>query len=350
MKNLLFLIVFSISSLVISGCSTDKTDEPNKVNSTVNIDGIWDDDGNIIRILNDVMTMQELDLDSTLEVSFSITREGEKTLQVNNVQAQKVYVEMTQYLFTPHLTSKVISLNSKQECGYSNWEVNVTKDVTTCYAHDFLPFRQILFLDKDTLSWGDGNQIGSDSYPDALDSTSVWIRYSGEIEDVIPSLPDEFYSLDDLNGSWDLLGTNVSGWYADTISHTYSNIIRETRVFGWENSIHKEDYYSFSIVGGKDIGPNSHLVKIIERIFLDANVTIQIQADVDDANTVSYCGYTDWEVNQTKSVGYCDQQEPYVDYTIYSIENDVLYFGDETTIGSDGYPDALESNPSWKRK
>ncbi len=348
MKRFLVFGAVMASLLFLIGCSEDSNGE--SVSVITELDGAWDADGDIINISDGIMTMQELDLDSTLEVSFSITGQGEKTLQVNNTQVQKVYVEMTQFLFTPHLTSKVITLNSEQECGYTNWEVNVTKDVTSCYKKDFQPYKHIFSLENDTLIWGDENQVASDGYPDALDFTDVWTRYSGQIEEVRPSLPDEFYSLDDLNGSWQLVGDDFLGTYPITISHTQPSTINELRMAGFSSDVYIEDIVSATVIGGKTMGEDNHLVKIIEQTFLNRTITVRSQDDIDLVNSNALCGYTDWEINETKSVGYCEKQEPYTDYTIYFIENNILYFGDKSVLGSDGYPDALDNSRTWHRQ
>ncbi len=59
-------------------------------------------------------------------------------------------------------------------CGYQDWKIDERKDCI--YERENKLYKDIYFLDGDTVVFGDNDQLGADGYPDALDGTRSWIK------------------------------------------------------------------------------------------------------------------------------------------------------------------------------
>lgn len=114
--------------------------------------------------------------------------------------------------------------------------------------------------------------------------------------------------------------------------------------------------YSYSEVGSKTVQPNNlTATKVTTR-----RASCSFKIKVIDASTVSsfnsqnFCGKADWtagvEVDVTGTS--CDQActGSVDDKGLYYVDGSTLYFGDDTQVGSDGYPDALDSSFSYQKQ
>ncbi len=175
MKTIVFLLLTTIT-LIISGCSTDSSEKPSIVSSTAELDGSWEPtaSGYPFVIDNGILDVYADQGEEVEERKFSITVVGEKVTQPNNLVVQKIDITTISYSFTPLTIARVNLFNAEATCGYTDWELNVKKDVGTC-GHTTTD-KDIYRIERDMLLFGDRSSIGADGYPDALDGTESWIK------------------------------------------------------------------------------------------------------------------------------------------------------------------------------
>ena len=178
MKRLFLLTTLIASLLMISGCNKDNGDDSTSTSAVSELDGTWEHHTQIYNILNGYMPIRDYNGDSVADVIYIFIYTGTKTLQINNQIVNKVTVSISQYLLTPLTEDEANTYNANMKCGYSDWTVNMKKDITPCKKSPTGPMPSIYLVDGNNLmwGWGDTSSIGEDGYPDALDPTDVWYR------------------------------------------------------------------------------------------------------------------------------------------------------------------------------
>ena len=173
MKNLILLGILLTSVSFFIGCSKDNTE--NTVSATEEIDGIWLKDS-YRRLTISYGTMNYLyTYDTYLEErDVTISLRGEKNIQPNDLVVKKYYGELVSLYYTPRTQAEADSWNQQQDCGYTNWQVNVKMDCI--HTRIGVSDNDIYYLKDNNLTFGDFKQIGSDGYPEALDNTRSWTK------------------------------------------------------------------------------------------------------------------------------------------------------------------------------
>jgi len=144
------------------------------------IDGRWalsiGDGNNIYTIANGTINFKRETRLYKQEIESTLTPRGEKRIQPNNLLVKMVEEVVVSSYMTPLDSSGVRYLESSNSCGYTNWEINVGKDMLACETESSSTGLNIYYLNENTIQWGDHQQIGSDGYPEALDSNYHFIR------------------------------------------------------------------------------------------------------------------------------------------------------------------------------
>ena len=73
-----------------------------------------------------------------------------------------------------YLASAVETYNTDEECGFTNWEINVSKDTLACVSTEL--FKDIAKIEGNQLIFGDEDYLGEDGYPTQLYSDSPWYK------------------------------------------------------------------------------------------------------------------------------------------------------------------------------
>lgn len=69
-----------------------------------------------------------------------------------------------------YLASAVEINNTDKECGFTDWEINVSKNTSTCLST--APSKDIAKIEDNQLTLGDTDFLDEDGYPSQLDSES----------------------------------------------------------------------------------------------------------------------------------------------------------------------------------
>ena len=192
MKNLILLATVVLVGAVSFGCSKDDS-SPTDNNVVLEIDGIWvssRDDNHTLTIENGMMKSYAIHtdvIDTLTEPNFTTVTAttieeriltlsiiGEKVIQPNDMIVTKMDAVMVGYYFTPLTTSRAAEWNAEMMCGYQDWKIDERKDCI--HKRENKLYKDIYYLDGDTLTFGDNDQLDADGYPDALDYSYVWIR------------------------------------------------------------------------------------------------------------------------------------------------------------------------------
>lgn len=103
-----------------------------------------------------------------IEASFTI---GETViLPESGLEATKVKFNYSKFIRTPLNEEAVSTYNSDEFCGFTDWALNESKDILSCFIEgkgENLG-KEIVYLDGNTLDFGDLDYLDADGYPTRL--------------------------------------------------------------------------------------------------------------------------------------------------------------------------------------
>ena len=131
----------------------------------------------------DVVVKYEWHTDSSCSTDYALWEDTYDSLSIGDevtfsdaTKGHKFTLEVVSFKLTPQSASTVSSVNTANYCGYSDWELNVAKDITgkTCVGTTIISANtKLLSLYKNessnTIQLGSFN-IESDGYPDSVSS------------------------------------------------------------------------------------------------------------------------------------------------------------------------------------
>ncbi len=176
MKRFLVLGAVMASLLFFTGCGDDSSESSGTISSTDELDGSWEpsNSGYPFVIKNGILDVYADQGEEIEERKFSITVVGKKVTQPNNLVVQKIDTTLISYSLTPLTIARVNLFNAEATCGYTDWELNVRKDVGTC-GHTSTD-KNIYRIESDVLLFGDHSTLDAEGYPDALDGSNPATR------------------------------------------------------------------------------------------------------------------------------------------------------------------------------
>ncbi len=188
------LVLLSVLSMLsFSGCSSDDSTSSGGSSGTggaggsgdqTALEGTWTDSESILKFAGhtfDVAFMNSED-NVTIDVKMTgtFTEDGYKIVQPNDKNTTKVKITTKTCSVKTKTSSQamVVAWNGASFCGSDDWTINTAKEVSTCpnfteICYDDLNTedKMIYFIENNTkLYFGDDDQIGTDGYPDALNT------------------------------------------------------------------------------------------------------------------------------------------------------------------------------------
>ena len=190
LKSGIAVLAASVLLLSFAGCDKDSDDNDNDPGSTKpactspvsQVNGDWTDSRSLFTNINvnecDVDLMKE-DSDQRMNFLFVANKNGQKTVQPNDTVVEKVTLAPYKVNVTLLSQQYVDGVNANNLCGYSDWSLNVAKDVSGCAdlgLDDTLPVgKDIAYIEGNKVMFGD-DSIGIDGYPDTLDPNNYWTK------------------------------------------------------------------------------------------------------------------------------------------------------------------------------
>ncbi len=180
------LVLLSVLSMLsFSGCSKDdstSSDGSTGTGDKTALEGTWKDNESTIKFTGHTFDVAYTESEDNVTINLSLhgsfTDEGYKIVQPNDKNTTKMTRRATTCIQNATIIeqNKVNQANATGLCG-GHWSINKAKDVTECTDYkdtciqEKKTTKDIYFIDNKTkLYMGDEEQIGSDGYPDALNT------------------------------------------------------------------------------------------------------------------------------------------------------------------------------------
>ncbi len=224
----------------------------------------------------------------------------------------------------------VSQFNDIELCGLDAWQVGQYNNVTGCDAFKSASDigNDVFLINAGTLSTGDLNTVGLNSFPAVLTETTYAYREPEVIE-----------------GEWVQGCTSYSGNNSTTKSITFSESGFTRETYFYDNV--SCDTAGYSIFESGDISIGSEVVLTSGQNVTELNLTIESQKLAAQTDFYVYafrgfCDIDDWVISAYREISGCSSFETgKMIKDIFSIEEDRLYFGQGSTIGGLFYPTEL---------
>lgn len=91
-------------------------------------------------------------------------------LPESGLEVTQLLTTYTLYTLTPLNQDAVDAYNADEFCGFTDWAMNSSKDLLSCFLGDVggNPVKQIVLLDGNTLDFGDTEYLSADGFPTRL--------------------------------------------------------------------------------------------------------------------------------------------------------------------------------------
>ncbi len=168
-----------------SGISEDSVSNTTSMPVLSMIDGVWEKEGTTITIkdfvFSAVSVIEENSLRINSSINYFVSSEGDKFIEAQNLSATKIELNLldAEINQTPLTQLSAEKLNSANTCGYSNWKINESKDITACknLSPSLEQRKDLYYLNNNELIFGSGEEgFDSEGFPNALDNGEVFVK------------------------------------------------------------------------------------------------------------------------------------------------------------------------------
>ena len=167
------------TALLLNGCSGGGDSSLTSTDGSLSLDGTWFDGLETKTFsgtdFSTAMAFDTSDMQYDVNSSGTLDVNGTKLIQPNDLNVTKISLTHTSCSGTATYKTQpdVDTANAYEYCGYTDWVINVQKDISTCSCVDK---KDIYYIDGSTLQFGDYMQgLDADGYPEGL-STYLFLR------------------------------------------------------------------------------------------------------------------------------------------------------------------------------